>query len=150
MQILETASRSRLTGKGQDMYLVALLLLYARKYVGSDLVGYGYRHVKDKVKKEHLERAVSAYITLEELIPHFETYPASCESVKRFSNELQKYLCTVTGWMCMGVKEKNGIISEEFFQALMGMIDQEMLIKVLLLGNKLNAQKIVRTYKATL
>lgn len=127
----------------EDLYLNSLYLMHAKKYIGSHELGYAYSYVeKDRI--DATERAIYTYAMRKELLPYSERLNL-CEDIRtQYAEYLDHYLSLCVGRLAMAVGREDGNdISDATLQSLLAHTDKDTLIKVLLLGSRLNAEKIV-------
>ncbi len=145
LSVCETAHSSKVLRFVEDLYLTALFLMNAKKYVGSDLVGYGY-YWWEKDRADTVERAVYTYFIREELVPYVRAKGFDEALAADYGWFLEHYLSLCTGRLSVAVgKEEGDAISDATVASLLEFTDAATLIKVLLLGNRINAEKIVRS-----
>jgi hypothetical protein len=128
----------------EDGYLLLLCCFQAGTYLGSPHVGYGYYYEEDKKYAQAHERAVYIYHTLRELLPWLAARGCPRADLARCEEALLEYLCVCAGHMSLAAWRNEGTdISGASVGRLLEHTDAHTLIKVLLLGNCLNARKVL-------
>ncbi len=126
----------------EDLYLNSLYFMHAQKYVGSHVVGYAYSYV-EKNLVDACERATYTYAMRTELIPYMAEIGFSGETALRYVAYLENYISLCIGRLAIAVGKAEGAdIRDETVHSLLKHSDVKTLIKVLLLGNCLNAEKL--------
>ena len=143
LQFIDHAIQSSVLRYVEDLYLNSLYLMHAQSYIGSHEVGYAYSYVeKDRI--DATERAVYTYAMRNELLPYMEGL-GFCEDLRaQYAAYLEHYLSLCVGRLAMALGRQDGNdISDATLQSLLEHTDKDTLLKVLLLGCRLNAEKIV-------
>lgn len=143
LQFMEHAMQSTVLRYVEDLYLNSLYLMHAQSYIGSHEVGYAYSYVeKDRV--DATERAVYTYAMRNELLPYMERLGIGEDTRAQYAAYLDHYLSLCVGRLAMAIGREDGNdISDATLQSLLEHTDKDTLLKVLLLGSRLNAEKIV-------
>ena len=143
LQFMDHAMQSSVLRYVEDLYLNSLYLMHAQSYIGSHEVGYAYSYVeKDRI--DATERAVYTYAMRKELLPYME-HLGICENTRaQYAAYLEHYLSLCVGRLAMAIGRQDGNdISDATLVSLLEHTDKDTLLKVLLLGSRLNAEKIV-------
>jgi glycosyltransferase involved in cell wall biosynthesis len=128
----------------EDYYLLLLFSFLAEKYLGSPHLGYGHYYEDGKKYAQAHERAVYHYYTLLELLPWLRERGCPEEDLSLCGKALLERLCVSAGQMSLAVLEAEGInIPDAAVERLLEHGDAFTLIRTLLLGNALNARKIL-------
>jgi glycosyltransferase involved in cell wall biosynthesis len=134
----------------EDILLTALLTFHARRYVGSTIVGYRHHFPgEDKRHKESMERAVYDYVMLTQLVPYLAAQQCPEKILKSFSWRLAQSLRLQAGRFCKHIYEETGFLSDETLKAMLQLADEQAWIKILALGNGMNATNLVSIFRAT-
>ena len=143
LQFMDHAMQSTVLRYVEDLYLNSLYLMHAQSYIGSHEVGYAYSYVeKDRV--DATERAVYTYAMRNELLPYMERLGIGEDTRAQYAAYLDHYLSLCVGRLAMAIGREDGNdISDATLQSLLEHTDKDTLLKVLLLGSRLNAEKIV-------
>ena len=143
LQFMDHAMQSTVLRYVEDLYLNSLYLMHAQSYIGSHEVGYAYSYVeKDRV--DATERAVYTYAMRHELLPYMERLGIGEDTRAQYAACLDHYLSLCVGRLAMAIGREDGNdISDATLQSLLEHTDKDTLLKVLLLGSRLNAEKIV-------
>ena len=121
-------------------------MFHARKYVGTEHVGYGY-HWIEKDREDALERAVFSYYIRTEMLPYLSGKGCPSQNVDRFGRLLDNYIARYTGRLSLAIGKEDGAnITNATIQALCKAVDVNTLLKVLLLGARVNSEKIVKVF----
>jgi hypothetical protein len=140
-------TNSRVLRYAEDTCICLTASFHAGKYVGSPHPGYGYRYdFSDEPQKyaQGHERAVYAWHMLRELPPLFARRGCPEADVRALKNVLTEFLCVRVGHASMAAVESDGaFISDATVEKLLRHTDARTFIKVLLLGNSVNAHKIL-------
>lgn len=143
----DRALQSKVLRYAEDGYLCSLYMMHARRYIGSSAVGYAYHYV-EKIREEGAERAAYTYLTRQELLPYIRELGFAEDVIAAYTAWLEHYISLCVGKLALAVgKEEGADISDATVRKLLEHTDAETLIKVLLLGNRLNAEKIVGTVR---
>ena len=142
-ECLGVADASRVRRYAEDILLMSLYYMHARRYVGSHEVGYAY-YYEPKHRKDGAERAVYAWYLREELLPHMASSGFSDAAQKRFNDCLAHYLSLCVGRFALALDDEEDGISDATVQDMLEVADANTLIKALLLGSRINADKIVK------
>lgn len=139
-------SGTKIRSYAEDMYILAIAMAKAKKYVGSPHVGYGYAY-NEPAKYSHAhERAAAYYHAMRELPPRLEALGCPKNDIEQFVFALVQQLCVSVGHMSLSAVQNDGMfIADKTIETFLSTIDSRILIKVLLLGNSLNAQKVLDT-----
>lgn len=140
---MDHAMQSSVLRYVEDLYLNSLYFMHAQRYIGSHELGYAYSYVeKDRI--DATERAIYTYAMRKELLPYIERLNL-CEDIRtQYAEYLDHYLSLCVGRLAMAIGREDGNdISDATLQSLLAHTDKDTLIKVLLLGSRLNAEKIV-------
>lgn len=147
LSICDVAAQSKVLRYVEDIYLTALLLFNAQKYVGSERVGYGY-HWVEKDRQDALERAVYSYYIRKEMLPYLKENGCSDDNAAAFAWALDNYIARYAGRLCLAIgREEGADISDATVRSLCETVDSVDLIKTLLVGGRVNAGKIVNTFR---
>lgn len=147
-RIYDLAKNSKVVRHVEDSFLVAHILLHSKKYIGSEHIGYGYWY-ENKMEQHAYERALYSYYLLDEIPPYLQAQNCPTASIERYKKNVHTYLAECAGRMCINmVKNKGEIIPDEDIQNLMRLAPAETIVKMLLLANQSNANKIVNTVHA--
>lgn len=143
LQFMDHAMQSTVLRYVEDLYLNSLYLMHAQSYIGSHEVGYAYSYVeKDRV--DATERAVYTYAMRHELLPYMERLGIGEDTRAQYAAYLDHYLSLCVGRLAMAIGREDGNdISDATLKSLLEHTDKDTLLKVLLLGSRLNAEKIV-------
>ena len=143
LQFMDHAMQSTVLRYVEDLYLNSLYLMHAQSYIGSHETGYAYSYVeKDRV--DAAERAVYTYAMRNELLPYMERLGIGENTRAQYAAYLDHYLSLCVGRLAMAIGREDGNdISDATLQSLLEHTDKDTLLKVLLLGSRLNAEKIV-------
>ena len=140
LTILPIAEQSAVN-RFEDSYLTALLYFHTRRYVGSDRCGY--LHHFDRRLERSAGRAVGAYRTLKELVPYFRAQGCPEDVLNLLVREFKERICLYAGRFCQQLTLVDGFgITDEELDAKRHGADPELLLKALLLGNRMNARKL--------
>ncbi len=143
LPLCEYAEKSAVRRYVEDLYLNSLYLLHAERYAGSHLVGYAYSYV-EKDRADTPERAVYTYAMRAEMLPYMRTLGCAPELVDAYARYLEHYLSLCTGRLAIAIgKEEGADITDATVNSLLTHTDAATLIKVLLLGGRINAEKVV-------
>ena len=126
-----------------DLFLNVYLLFHARKYVGSDRVGYGYRH-QDKRESNSFHRAAACLLATEVCAAYLRKHACPLEAIDLFEQKMAEFLCVAVGRGCLALPIGDDGIghTDATVEALTSQVGAKELIKLLLLGNRQNAMKI--------
>jgi glycosyltransferase involved in cell wall biosynthesis len=128
----------------EDIYILILYTFYAKKYIGSPHVAYAHYYNEEKKYKQAHERAVYYYYTFQELLPHLRARGCPDEDMSRCKDALLECLCVSAGHMSLAARQREGTsISNVTVESLLEHTDAFTMIKALLLGNALNAEKVL-------
>lgn len=143
LQFIDHATQSSVLRYVEDLYLNSLYLMHAKRYTGSHEVGYAYSYVeKDRI--DATERAIYTYAMRNELLPYMQGLGFCEDSRAQYAAYLEHYLSLCVGRLAMALGRQDGNdISDATLQSLLEHTDKDTLLKVLLLGCRLNAEKIV-------
>ena len=127
----------------EDLYLNSLYFMHAQSYIGSHELGYAYSYVeKDRI--DAAERATYTYAMRKELLPYMKRLGFCEETRAQYAAYLEHYLSLCVGRLALSLgREDANDISDATLQSLLEYTDKDTLLKVLLLGSRLNAEKIV-------
>ena len=146
LEIIDVAMASKVIRYAEDAYLASLYMFHARRYIGSENIGYGY-YFEDKRHKESAERAVYYYFILQELLPYFAAHGCLQEDMNIFVKCMSDMLCLhadrLTVAACKGDEIDLGPCEEAI-----AMFGKKMLLKPLLVGASMNAKRIVSAVHA--
>ncbi len=87
----DAAGKSSVRRYREDVLLSVLLHFHARRYIGSDQVGYGYRRV-DKDLEKAPGRALSCWHMLQELPPYLAGRGCPPDTVDLFSRKTRRFM----------------------------------------------------------
>ncbi|GHU19198.1 hypothetical protein FACS189475_05990 [Betaproteobacteria bacterium] len=147
--VCDAIQKTSIRRYSEDGYLLILLTFHAGKYTGSPYIGYGHHYEEEKKYAEAVERAVNYHNTLKELVPHLRNHGCPEESIAWCKHSLQQQLCISVGHMAIATgKQGKTSVSDAVLDQLLDQTDADTLLEILLLGNSLNAQKILKTYPA--
>jgi hypothetical protein len=147
LKVAETAQHSRVLRYVEDVYLLLRCCFYAKAYVGSELTGYAHAYT-DKSATEAAERAVQICRSLEEQVVWFMEQGADDATVNRVAAFLHKLLCRYAGRMSLNACQKEPrCISDAAVEELLLLSDAKTLLKVLLMGNGKNAERVLAIHK---
>ena len=122
---------------------------HAQKYIGSPHAAYGYAYdfSSERMKcAEGPERATYVWHMLQELPAYFEQQGCPPPTLAALRNVLTEHLSVKVGHASTAAVNRDGaIISDATIDAMLEHTDARTFIKVLLLGNRHNAAKIVIT-----
>lgn len=150
MRSYDRASTSSVLRHVEDGYLLILAMFHAQIYIGSPDVGYGY-YYEDRQATESAERAIYYYHTIQELTHYLDANQCPHKLIVLCRHVLQQQLCHRAGQMCIALGKQDGLsISDETYAELLRWTDKDTLLNVLLLANRLNAEKIIGCFKAIL
>ena len=140
-KIIPLAEKTKIKRYLEDNYLSLLLYFYADSYIGVDHVAY--THYCDDRRERSAARAVAAYQIIQELQPYFRQQGCPEAVVTRFVHVMQARIQLFCGWFCTDLVNisDNALFSNELSEKLHG-VDSDIFFRALLVGNKLNAQKI--------
>ena len=148
MRVCDIAKHSKVVRHVEDSFLVAHILFHSKKYIGSEQIGYGYWY-ENKMDQHAYERALYSYYLLDEIPQYLQAQKCPTASIERYKKNVHMYLAECAGRMCLNmVKNKGEIIPDEEIQNLMRFAPAETIVKMLLLANQSNANKIVNTVHA--
>lgn len=143
MRSYDKASTSSVLRYIEDCYLLILAMFHAQTYIGSSDVGYGY-YYEDRRGTESAERAIYFYHAIQELISYLHAHNCPDRLLALCRHALQQQLCHRAGQMCIAVGKRDGLsISDETYAELLRWTDEDTLLNLLLLANRLNAEKIM-------
>jgi glycosyltransferase involved in cell wall biosynthesis len=133
----------------EDQCLTTLLLFHARRYVGSEVVGY--RHLyRDKRDVESAERAVYQYVMLTRVAPYLAENGCPERVLRDFSRLLRQKLCLNAGRFCQAACGDGNFLSDALTDGMLELADERTWLKILALGNGMNAAKLVRMTRTAL
>jgi len=141
------ASCSRVLCHSEHFYLIILAMFHACKYIGSQEVGYGYCQ-KEPQDKEIYASAVTMYHTLQEIPLYLEKQGCPKDMITRYTHALQNLFCAYAGKLAIAARQGNGPIPDAKIDAVLEHTDEDTLLELLLLGNHLNAQKILGCFRS--
>ena len=147
LQTCDALERSRVRRFVEDACICLTTAFHAQKYVGSPHAAYGYTYdfSNEKMKfAEGPERATYVWYMLQELPTYFAQHGCPQPLVDTLRNVLTEHLSVKVGHTSMAAVNKDGmIISDTTLDAMLRHTDARTFIKVLLLGNRHNATKIL-------
>ncbi len=146
LEVLDTAWKTRFYRYAEDTYLTPLFLFHARKYAGSEHVGYGYRFVS-KRNQDTAERTIYAYLMLEEVLPYYAKQGCSEETLRLFSEKYLKILRVAAGRLSLAASEgfdPQGLL----FKEALRLFDKKTLTKAMIVATALNAEVVRDTIKS--
>ena len=147
LKACDALERSSVRRFVEDACICLTTAFHAQKYVGSPHAAYGYAYdfSNERMKfAEGPERATYVWHMLQELPAYFEQHgcPQSLQDALR--NVLTEHLSVKVGHASTAAVNKDGmIISDATLDAMLRHTDARTFIKVLLLGNRHNAAKIL-------
>lgn len=141
---LESSSVRRFV---EDACICLTATFHAQKYVGSPHAAYGYAYdfSNERMKyAEGPERATYVWYMLQELPAYFKKHGCPQPLLDALTNVLTDHLSVKVGHASTAAVNKDGaIISDDTIDAMLRHTDARTFIKVLLLGNRHNAAKIL-------
>jgi glycosyltransferase involved in cell wall biosynthesis len=140
LEILDVARQSKVIRYAEDAYLASLYLFHARRYIGSETIGYGY-HFADKRHNDSAERAVYQSFILEELLPYFAQRGCPQKDLDQFALYMGNLLRIHSGRLALAACGKGGIDRGPCAEAIQ-LFGKRALLKALLLGTRLNAERV--------
>ena len=147
LRVLPEAEDSRFLLRREDGWLSLLLLCSARRYVGSDYVGYGY-FWEEKRHTPQPEKAIAQYrflLAATELLRRKHVPENTIASIR---HNLENTLCGDVGHMCRTLFQLSEAERGEHIAAMRERSDYNDLFETLLLANSLNADRLVKIYDA--
>lgn len=139
------ASLSKVLLHVEDLYLTSLFMMHAKKYISSDLVGYAYRYVK-KDRSNGMGRALCTLKMRKEVVPYMRKHGWPDAAVVQFAQQLDHYLSICIGRLSLALEStQDGDIPDSIVEEIAALGDTNSLLKVLLISNKINANKIVNS-----
>ncbi len=148
MQVQNIAQKSSILRHVEDLYLMSYYLFHAKKYIGSNSIGYGY-YFKDKMDKDAYERSLYTFYILNEIPIYLENHGCSKETIAAYVKNVQEYFRSCAGKMCISMFHQYGdIIPDAVLNQLAHRASPETIAKMLILANRLNAQIILDTFHA--
>ena len=133
----------------EDTCHTSLLLFHAKRYVGSDITGYRHRY-KDKREVDSAERAVAKYVMLTQLVPYLAENGCAKPLLEHFAHSLKQKLCMHAGRFCQSAHADESFLSDAKLDALLELADARTWMKILAMGNGMNASKIVQILRCGL
>jgi glycosyltransferase involved in cell wall biosynthesis len=132
----------------EDVYISLVAKFHVKKYVGSNIVGYGYTYDFNYEPQKHIEaheRAVYTWHMIQELTDYFMANGCSQKNLNALRHTLIGYLGIKVGHASLSAVS-NGKTSkalDEIVNNMLERFDANTLIKVLLCGSAVNAHKIL-------
>ena len=146
-KINKQASHSKVLCHPEHFYLTILAMFHARKYIGSQEVGYGYNK-KEPQDREIYASAVTMHHTLQEIPLYLEKQSCAKDAIACCTRALQNVFCEYTEKLALTSKQENGLIPDAKIDAVLEHTDEDTLLELLLLGNYLNVQKILGCFRS--
>jgi glycosyltransferase involved in cell wall biosynthesis len=144
LAVRAAAGNSRVLRYTEDGHMLLLYAFLAGKYLGSPHVGYGHYYEDGKKYAQAHERAAYHYHSLRELLPWLRERGCPEADVARCEEALLERLCVCAGQMSLAVRQSADTdIPDAIVERLLEHVDAFTLLKALLLGNALNARKIL-------
>jgi Glycosyltransferases involved in cell wall biogenesis len=143
LELTDIAEASRVLRYPEDAYLASLYMFHARKYIGSEEIGYAYA-MMDKRKKESAERSVYHCILLRELLPYFATRGCPEEDLVLFAAHMTELICIYAGRLSLACCSQGGADLSPCRAAIEQFGIRE-LIKAVLVGARVNANRARKT-----
>ncbi len=133
----------------EDAYLLILAMYSAKKYIGSTAVGYAY-YYEERIAESN-GRAIYFYHAIYELLPYLRKKNCPEDLILLCRHILEHQLCYRAGQISIAaVGDKITPLTEEAYARLLTHADEDTLLNVLLLGNRLNAEKILNSLRGVL
>jgi glycosyltransferase involved in cell wall biosynthesis len=132
---------------GEDFYLNSLCFYHAKKYVGSEIIGYGYRYDHDTFIEKAKIRATEGYLVMKFMDKYLTN--SQCKEIYKdqYHKSIVRLIALEAGRVCRDIHEKyGGNIQRHIMKNLLAYADERTWMEILLLGNGYNADKICRAY----
>lgn len=146
LDIMDVATRSKVIRYAEDAYLASLYLFHAKRYTGSEHIGYGY-HFEDKRRKDSAERAVYHTFILQELLPYFAERGCPRKDLDLFAKHMGNLLRIHSGRLSVAACETGGIDRKPCEEAI-ALFGKRSLLKALLAGSRMNAELVATIEQA--
>jgi hypothetical protein len=133
----------------EDIFCNAVLFFHARRYVGSQVAGYGYWYREERKQEKAVEHAVALFSLLETLLPSFAARGGEPEALRDLERGMNNFLGVLVGRAGIQAsrREKTGSASG-FARDLLARFDNETLVRTLLAGAGVNGWKLLRMFAA--
>jgi glycosyltransferase involved in cell wall biosynthesis len=133
----------------EDTCLSSLLFFHARRYVGSAATGYHHRYV-DKRNAESAERAWYKYLMLTRVVPYLAENGCPEPLLQNFARLMRQKLCLHAGRFCKAASTDDAFLTDKELDSLLNLTDERTWLRILILGNGMNAKKLVRITRTAL
>lgn len=146
-EVLPIARQHSIKRRAGDAHLLTLLLIHARSYRASDLVGYGYHYFDKKFDPFAFDYAKALSEMVEEIAPLLRQKGFAEEIIGQFADYLYSKLSVYVGRFCRNLLAgSDHTIPTDAVAGLLQIFSPEELIKSLILSNGYNAYKLTRMY----
>jgi glycosyltransferase involved in cell wall biosynthesis len=141
LEIMDVATAGKVIRYAEDAYLASLYMFHARRYIGSEHIGYGY-YLEEKRRQESAERAVYHYFILRELLPYFAARGCPNVDMELFALYMGDLLRIYAGRLAVAAYEGGGVDAGPCGEAV-ALFGKKTLLKALLVGAQMNASRVV-------
>lgn len=128
--------------RNEDGWLFLNILLHAKKYLGSDNVGYGYWYIP-KNQTTKTDRTIASYHFYRKVPELLRSHGISEQFIERFRYRFEEVLCLTAGHMCKAWRN----LSTEEWQVQLAAIKAsgccEDLLEALIAANGINAERLL-------
>ncbi|MDL2207197.1 glycosyltransferase family 2 protein [Desulfovibrio sp. OttesenSCG-928-F20] len=143
--ILPEAYDQQFMLRREDSWLNLLLLTTAKRYVGSDEVGYAY-FWEEKRETHDPEKAIAQYQFLLAATEMMRQKNVPERTIAPIRHNLERTLCGDVGHMCRALFRLSDPEKRERIADILERPDRDTLLEALLLANGLNAERLVQIY----
>ena len=135
----------------EDFFFNFFITFHATQYVGSERIGYGYNHYTKKHADRFIYKAVALVKISKELSAYITPLVQYEHALPLLHKKLAQLICLYVGRGCIAFeRDEINIPSEQYVLQLLQQVSTVELVQTLLIGNRLNAEKIVTTAKVAL
>lgn len=132
----------------EDIYLTSCLLFNAKRFIGSEEIGYGYCY-SNKIVSAGIERAKGCYDALRFMTEYLHARGCPPETINSYIKMLIKRITIYMGYVCRDIVAREGYaISDARIDRALQATDIRDLVRLLILGNGMNASKILGCQRA--
>ena len=141
LKIMDVVAASKVIRYSEDIFMTSLYMFHARRYIGSENIGYGY-YFEEKRHKESAERAICSLFILQELLPYFSAHECPQDDLDLFAKDISNSLRIQAGRLSVAACKTGGIDLEPCEEAI-ALFGKNTLLKSLLIGTKMNAERVL-------